>query len=75
MGDGGKGSAPRKQRDDAAFAANWDKIFGSKEKANGQDQHGHIRAQEARSEAGQEDERVHVRNADTPDDGRHAHLP
>lgn len=28
--DGGKGSAPRKERDDAAYAANWDLIFKSK---------------------------------------------
>ena len=28
----GKGSAPRAKRDDAAYASNWDKIFGKKEK-------------------------------------------
>ena len=32
MSDGGKGSAPRKQRDDDAFRSNWDKIFGQKKK-------------------------------------------
>ena len=31
-GDGGKGSSPRLKRDDAAYASNWDKIFGKKEK-------------------------------------------
>ena len=30
MGDGGKGSAPRKQRDEAAYAAGYDRIFGNK---------------------------------------------
>lgn len=28
MSDGGKGSAPRKAQDQAAYAANWDAIFG-----------------------------------------------
>ena len=28
MSDGGKGSAPRKAQDQAAYAANWDTIFG-----------------------------------------------
>ena len=27
----GKGSAPRAKRDDAAYASNWDKIFGKKD--------------------------------------------
>lgn len=27
----GKGSAPRAKRDDAAYASNWDKIFGKKQ--------------------------------------------
>lgn len=30
---GGKGSAPRKGRDDKAYAENWEKIFGSKNEA------------------------------------------
>lgn len=30
MTDGGKGSAPRQQRDDDAFRKNWDLIFGKK---------------------------------------------
>jgi hypothetical protein len=28
--DGGKGSAPRKQSNQQAFAENWDRIFGKK---------------------------------------------
>jgi hypothetical protein len=32
VGDGGKGSSPRLKRDDAAYASNWDKIFGKKDK-------------------------------------------
>lgn len=32
MSDGGKGSAPRKQRDDDAFRQNWETIFGKKKK-------------------------------------------
>lgn len=31
-GDGGKGSSPRLKRDDAAYASNYDLIFGKKEK-------------------------------------------
>lgn len=34
MSDGGKGSAPRKQQDQEAYASGWDRIFGKKE--NGQ---------------------------------------
>jgi hypothetical protein len=30
MSDGGKGSAPRKQQDQDAYAKNWDAIFGKK---------------------------------------------
>ena len=30
MSDGGKGSAPRKQRDDEAYSRNWETIFGKK---------------------------------------------
>ena len=29
MSDGGKGSAPRKQRDDEAYSRNWENIFGT----------------------------------------------
>lgn len=32
MSDGGKGSAPRKQRDDDAFREAWERIFGDKRK-------------------------------------------
>lgn len=32
MSDGGKGSAPRRQRDDDAFRAAWERIFGEKRK-------------------------------------------
>lgn len=32
MSDGGKGSAPRKQRDDEAFRQAWERIFGNKRK-------------------------------------------
>ena len=28
MGDGGKGSAPRKQQDQEAYSKGWDAIFG-----------------------------------------------
>lgn len=28
--DGGKGSAPREQRNDKAYSENWEKIFGKK---------------------------------------------
>ena len=31
MSDGGKGSAPRKQQDQEAYAKNWDAIFGKKD--------------------------------------------
>lgn len=31
-GDGGKGSSPRLKRDDAAYASNWDRIFGKEKK-------------------------------------------
>ena len=31
MSDGGKGSAPRKQRDDEAYTKNWERIFGKKQ--------------------------------------------
>ena len=31
MSDGGKGSAPRKQQDQDAYAKNWDAIFGKKD--------------------------------------------
>lgn len=31
MSDGGKGSAPRKQRDDEAFKRNWQTIFRKKD--------------------------------------------
>lgn len=31
MSDGGKGSAPRKQRDDEAYAKHWEQIFGKKQ--------------------------------------------
>jgi len=31
MSDGGKGSAPRKQRDDEAYSRNWENIFGKKQ--------------------------------------------
>lgn len=41
MSDGGKGSAPRKQQDQDAYAKNWERIFGKKkepeEKKNEQD--------------------------------------
>lgn len=30
MSHGGKGSAPRKQRDDEAYGKGWDAIFGKK---------------------------------------------
>lgn len=30
MSDGGKGSAPRKKRDDEAYSKGWDAIFGKK---------------------------------------------
>ena len=30
----GKGSAPRKQRNDAAYASSWDRIFGKKEESD-----------------------------------------
>lgn len=30
MSDGGKGSAPRKERQDDKFRENWEKIFGKK---------------------------------------------
>ena len=29
MSDGGKGSAPRKKRDDEAYSKGWDAIFGT----------------------------------------------
>lgn len=32
MSDGGKGSAPRKQRDDDAYGRNYEAIFGKKRK-------------------------------------------
>lgn len=32
--DGGKGSSPRKQRDDESYRSNWDKIFGKKKPMN-----------------------------------------
>lgn len=31
MSDGGKGSAPRKTRDDEAYSKGWDAIFGRKQ--------------------------------------------
>lgn len=32
MSDGGKGSAPRKQQDQKAYADNWEAIFGRKKR-------------------------------------------
>jgi hypothetical protein len=34
MSDGGKGSAPRKQQDQGAYAKNWDTIFSKKTSEN-----------------------------------------
>lgn len=32
MSDGGKGSAPRKKRDDEAYSKGWDAIFGTQKR-------------------------------------------
>lgn len=39
MAHGGKGSAPRKMRNDDAYAENYEKIFGKKEKRKHHDKH------------------------------------
>lgn len=38
MSDGGKGSAPRKQQDQKAYAAGWDAIFGKKKREEALDE-------------------------------------